>query len=249
MNRFVRTITLMSVALLLPGATRHLPDANAQDLNSFADADTKILSEIRDHSELMANLEYLSDRIGPRMTGTPLLKQANDWTVEMFRKYGLSDVHLESYTIAHEWIRGTAKGRIIAPAEHPLTLASYAWAPSTKGLVRGPVVYFDAKKPEDYAKFHGKLKGAIVITQDPAPLSPQRPLDPNFIAIRPMQEPGPPVGQPALPDPYDKYLAQEKKETQFFVDEGVVAVLRDAAKPHALLNMTDYTFEPFQMGP
>ena len=58
------------------------------DKSAFAAADEKILAEIRDHSEVMDNLEYLSDRIGPRLTGTPELKQANDWTVEMFRSTG-----------------------------------------------------------------------------------------------------------------------------------------------------------------
>ena len=249
MNTRSKTIVVAVLSLLALAAGAWTARAGADDADSIADADKQLISEIRDHSELMANLEYLSDRIGPRLTGTPLLKQANDWTVEMFRKYGLSDVHLEGYTIAHAWIRGTAKGRIVTPTEHPLTIASSAWAPSTKGLVRGPVVYFDAKKPEEFAKFHGKLKGAIIIMQDPQPLSPPRPMDANFIATRPMQEPAPPVGQPALPDPFDKYLADEKKKANFLIEEGVVAILRDSAKPHALLNMTEYTFEPFQMGP
>jgi carboxypeptidase Q len=214
-----------------------------------ASTDSQLISEIRDHSELMNNLEYLSDRIGPRLTGSPLLKQANDWTADMFRKYGLTNVHLESYTIAHAWIRGTAKARIVAPTEHPLTIASYAWAPSTKGVIRGPIVYFDAKKPEDFPKFHGKLKGAIIIISDPQPLSPPRPVDPTFGITRPMQEPGPAVGQPAQPDPYIKMEADEKAATKFLLDEGAQAVLIDSAKPHGLLNMTDYTFEPFHMGP
>src|SRR5215469_16829629 len=73
----------------------------ADETNPYAAADAQIISEIRDHSELMDNLEYLSDRIGPRLTGSPQLKQANDWTAEMFKKYGLSNVHLEAYTIPH----------------------------------------------------------------------------------------------------------------------------------------------------
>ena len=220
-----------------------------EDVSAVSAMDAQIIGEIREHSELMTNLEYLSDRIGPRLTGSDRLKQANDWTAEMFRKYGLENVHLESYTIPHAWVRGTAKARILSPTEHPLTIASAAWAPGTKGVARGKVVYFDAKKPEDYPKFHGKLKGAIVITQDPAPLSPPRQFDPNFIATARMQEPPPPAGQPALPDPYDKYLEEEKKQSDFLVKEGVIAVLRDSNKPHALLNMTDATFEPFTMGP
>lgn len=220
-----------------------------EDAGSVAAVDVQILQEIHDHSELMDNLEYLSDRIGPRLTGTPLLKQANEWTMEMFKKYGLTNVHLESYTIAHAWFRGTARASILESTPHPLTIASAAWAPNTKGIVRGPVVYFDAKKPEEYAKFHGKLKGAIVITQEPRPLSPPHPVDQDFIVRRPMEEPPPPIGQPASPDPYERYLEDWKTQTKFLVDEGAVAVLRDSGKPQALLNMTDSTEEPFYMGP
>jgi len=249
MNRHWKIATAVCVLLVLLGGLGWRAHAANEEANSVAAVDAQILSEIREHSELMTNLEYLSDRIGPRLTGSPRLKEANDWTAEMFRKYGLENVHLESYTIPHAWVRGTARARILAPTEHPLTIASAAWAPNTKGVVRGKVIYFDAKKPEDFAKFTGKLKGAIVITQDPAPLSPPRPMDPNFIATARMQEPPLPVGQPQPPEPYDKYLADEKRQSDFLLKEGVVAVLRDSGKPHGLLNMTDSTFEPFTMGP
>jgi carboxypeptidase Q len=244
-----KTITVVCSLIALLGLLAWKAHAANDQANPVASVDAQILGEIHDHSELMNNLEYLSDRIGPRLTGTPRLKQAGDWTVEMFRKYGLQNVHLESYTIPHAWIRGAAKARIVSPTEHPLTIASAAWAPSTKGLVHGKVVYFDAKKPEDYAKFHGKLKGAIVITSDPPSLSPPRLLDPNFIATARMQEPPPPAGQPEFPDPYDKVLKEERQQSDFLVKEGVIAVLRDSNKPHGLLNMTDATFEPFTMGP
>ena len=242
--------TVLAAGLVLctvAGNTRPMRAAN-DEASAMAEADAQILNEIHEHSELMQNLEYLSDRIGPRLTGSLLLKQANDWTAEMFRKYGLTNVHLEPYTIPHAWVRGTAKARILAPTEHSLAIASAAWSPNTKGVVRGPVVYFDAKKPQDFAKFHGKLKGAIVITSDPQPLSPPRPVDQTGSITRPMQEPPPPVGQPAFPDPFDKFLADEKQRTKFLKDEGAIAVLRDSNKPHALLNMTDSTFEPFQRG-
>src|SRR5450432_2988153 len=222
--------------------------AAVDDANAVAATDAQILAEIREHSEVMDNLEYLSDRIGPRLTGSPLLKQANDWTAEMFKKYGLTNVHLEGYTIPHAWVRGTAKARMIAPIGHPLTIASAAWSPNTKGTVHGPVVYFDAKKPEDFAKFAGKLKGAIVITQEPRSLSPPRTIDQNAEVYHPMEEPPPPVGQPAAPDPYDKYLETVTAMRKFLVEQGAVAMLRDSGKPHALLNMTDATIEPFTLG-
>ena len=248
MNKGRKTVVVFCLLLGLFIAREWTARAASEETNPVAAADAQILSEIHDHSELMDNLEYLSDRIGPRLTGSPLLKQANDWTADMFRNYGLSKVHLESYTIPHAWVRGTATARIVAPTEHPLTIASAAWSPNTKGMVRGPVVYFDAKKPEEFAKFHGKLNGAIVITSDPQSLSPQRPSDPNFGMTRPMQEPPPPVGQPALPDPFEKRQAEAEARTKFLQQEGVVAILRDSDKPHSLLNMTDISPEPFQVG-
>ena len=220
-----------------------------EEKSANAAADAQIIDEIHEHSELMDNLEYLSDQIGARLTGTTQLKQANDWTVEMFKKYGLTNVHLEAYSIPHAWIRGTATARMIEPTEHPLEIAAAAWAPGTKGRVRGPVVYFDAKEPQDFDKFKGKLKGAIVILSEPRQLSPAKPVDQNAEIYHSMEEPPAPVGQPALPDPYDKYMEAIKVRNQFLKEQGVIAVLRDANKPQALLNMTDGTAEPFQMGP
>jgi carboxypeptidase Q len=247
MSRKLVVIALVLLTLVAPKVWT--AGATTEEGNSVGVTDARILAEIRDHSELMDNLEYLSDRIGPRLTGSPLLKQASDWTVEMFKNYGLSNVHLEAYSIPHAWVRGTAKARVLRPTPHPLTIASAAWSPNTRGTVHGPVVYFDAKKPEEFAKFAGRLKGAIVITTEPRPFSPPEPIDQNADVYHPMEEPPPPVGEPALPDPYDKYLETVKATRKFLVDQGVVAVLRDANKPQALLNMTDATNEPFTVGP
>jgi Zn-dependent M28 family amino/carboxypeptidase len=214
----------------------------------FAAQDAQILAEIRAHSEVMQNLEYLSDEIGPRLTGSPQLKAANEWTAEMFRKYGLSNVHQEPWTIEHAWTRGTAEARIVAPAQLPLTIASAGWSPGTKGKVRGPVVYFDAKTQADFAKFRGKLKGAIVIYQEPKSLSPAPPENPYAELLRPMQAPPPPPGQRAAAPPYAAAVAISRARTQFFKDEGVAAVLRDADKPHALLNMSGIGGEKFEIG-
>jgi carboxypeptidase Q len=215
---------------------------------ALAPADARILAEIHDHSEAMANLEYLSDDIGPRLTGSPQLKRASEWTRDMFKKYGLTNAHLEPWTIARSWTRGMARARMVSPAEHVLTIAAAGWSPSTPGVVQGPVVYFDAKKKEEFAKFHGKLKGAIVIYQEPVSLSPPKPVDPYLEVLHPMQEPPPKMGDPATPDPYDAFLRAAIERTQFFKDEGVAAVLRDSNKPHGLLNMTDVSLERYGAG-
>jgi carboxypeptidase Q len=237
---------LSAVALILAGAHGSLTPAAADATGDMTAADAQILAQIREHSELMPNLEYLSDNIGPRLTGSAQLKQANDWTADLFRKYGLSNVHLEAWTIAHSWTRGTASARIIAPAEHPLTIASAGWSPSTLGIVRGPVVYVDAKKKEELEKFRGKLKGVVVVYQEPESLSPPPVTDPN--AVRPMQAPPAWPGQPPAPSPSAALTEFLRVRTAFFQQEGVGAVLRDSGKPHGLLNMTGIGGEKFEIG-
>src|ERR1700735_3228230 len=218
----VRRVTTLGVivmfGIMTGRGTTHAQQAGpAKDPN--AEADEKILAEIHDHNEIMSNLEYLSDMIGARLTGTENLKKANDWTRQKFADYGLANPHLEPWTIAHTWTRVSATGQIVSPSVHPLSIASYAWAPSTKGVVRGHVVYVTARSMDDLAKYKGKLKDAIVISSEPALL--------------------PPADQPA-PDPVDIPYGDSflQARTEFFKNEGVVATLTDSGKPNGLLNMT-----------
>jgi hypothetical protein len=101
------------------------------------ETDGKILDEIKDHSEIMTNLEYLSDSIGPRLTGTENLDKASHWTAQKFDQYGLSAVHLEPWTIHHAWYRGSASARIVVDTfdkankenlvEGAQVVAAWAW--------------------------------------------------------------------------------------------------------------------------
>jgi len=235
--RFNR-VAVWSCVMMLTGVAGLRGLAAADDTSGFAAADAQILTEVSEHSEAMQNLEYLSDNIGARLTGSAQLKQANDWTAEQMKKYGLVNVHLEPWSIAHSWTRGTATARIVAPAEHLLTIASAGWSPSTAGVVRGPVVYFDAKTKADFDRFHGKLQGAVVIYQEPSLLSPPKPEDVNEEYVRAMQAPAPMKGQPATPSPFAAFMEVARARNDFFKQEGVAAVLRDSNKPHGLLNMT-----------
>ena len=153
-----RVVLFVFAAVLVSAAVRAGP---AGDDANVSAADTQILTEIRDHSQVMENLEYLSDEIGPRLTGSLQLKQANDWTAAKFREYGLTNVKLEPWTIAHSWTRGMAHARIVSPTEHPLTIASAGWAPGTNGVVRGPLVYVDIKKDEDFEKYRGNILDGV----------------------------------------------------------------------------------------
>jgi Zn-dependent M28 family amino/carboxypeptidase len=242
------SVLVCGVVLVLV-AVRGLAKPPDDEKSPFAAADAQILSEIREHSEAAANLEYLSDSIGARLTGSPQLRKANEWTRDMFAKYGAVNAHLEGWTMERSWTRGKASARIVNPTEHPLTIAAAGWSPSTPGAVTGPVVYFDAKEQKDFAKFHGKLKGAIVIYQEPASLSPPKPDDPHAQLSRPMQQPPPRIGEPPVEDPFAAFQKTAKERTEFWKQEGVAAVLRDSNKPHGLLNMTDVSLARYDIGP
>jgi hypothetical protein len=178
--------------------------------------------------------------IGARLTGTENLKKANDWTRQKFADYGAANPHLEPWSVAHTWARVSATAQIISPSVHPLTIASYAWAPSTNGAVHGHVVYVKARSVEDLAQYKGKLKDAIVISAEPALLPPADQPAPNpfeipygdsFLLVAP-RRPG--AGAPFNPD-FRKFL---QARVAFFKEEGVLATLTDSGKPDGLLNMT-----------
>jgi hypothetical protein len=133
--------------------------------------DQKLIADAKDNSEIMKNLEYLSDIIGPRLTGSKNLEKANKWTAEIMKSYGLENVHLEPWTIPVGWERGTASLKILEPDNgKSLTVASWAWTPGTKGPIEGDVVIFRPTSKEDLAKYKGKLKNAIVMQQPPSPV-------------------------------------------------------------------------------
>jgi carboxypeptidase Q len=246
-----RSVAFVLTAVLILTAVRAgfaRPSPEPDGTYPYAGDDARILAEIQNNSEAMANLEYLSDSIGARLSGTQGLKRANEWTKQKFTEYGLTNAHLEPWTVERPWTRGKASARITAPTEHSLTIASAAWSPSTPGMVHGAVVFFDAKEKKDFEKFRGKLKGAIVIYQEPLSLSPQAPLDHYRAFTRPMQKPPARIGELPEGDPYEALLQAEKDTFAFWKAEGVAAVLRDSNKPEGLLNMTDISLSRYAEG-
>jgi hypothetical protein len=65
-------------------------------------ADQKIADEVKSHSELMKNEEYLTTQIGPRLTGSPQMQAASQWTLKRFHDYGL-DAHNEGAAVLAAW--------------------------------------------------------------------------------------------------------------------------------------------------
>src|SRR5947208_16079221 len=80
--RFKRVAVWLWVVMLAGFAARKgLAAPPDSDTSAIAAADAQILGEGREHSEAMQNQEALSDSIGLRLAGSPLLMQAHEWIV------------------------------------------------------------------------------------------------------------------------------------------------------------------------
>src|SRR3954467_8504784 len=91
----------------------------------------RLIDQAMHRSEVMQNLEHLTDVIGPRLSGSPAMRRANDWTAEGFRAYGLTAA-LEPYEFGVTWERGTTTLRLLAPFTRAMTGHSWAWTQGTQ---------------------------------------------------------------------------------------------------------------------
>ena len=154
-------IFLVSPATLL-AQTQTAQTAPAPDPN---DPIQRIKEEGTKRSEVMQTLSYLSDVIGPRLTASPGMKRANEWTRDQLTKWGLQNAHLESWgPFGRGWTLKKFSAQVVEPIAIPLIAYPKAWSPGTNGPVTADVVYVDARTDTDLEKFKGKLNGKIVLT-------------------------------------------------------------------------------------
>jgi carboxypeptidase Q len=152
-------IFIVSPASLLAQQT---PAAPAPDPN---DPIQRIKDEGMNRSQIMQTLSYLSDVIGPRLTASPGMKRANEWTRDQMTKWGLQNAHLEAWgPFGRGWTLKRFSAQVTEPTAIPLIAYPKAWSPGLASPLTADVVYFDAKTEADFEKYKGKLNGKIVLT-------------------------------------------------------------------------------------
>jgi hypothetical protein len=128
----------------------------------------KIREEGTQRSQVMETLSWLTDVHGPRLTNSPQYNRASEWAKAKLTEWGLQNASLEAWgPFGRGWSLEGFTANIVKPDFIPLIAYPKAWSPSTNGVVRGPVVYLDAKTAEELEKYKGKLKGAIVLISPP----------------------------------------------------------------------------------
>jgi hypothetical protein len=101
----------------------------------------RIRSEEMEHSQIMQTLHMLTDRYGPRVTGTPNHEAAVNWVISETTKWGLKNAHKESWDFGHPgWTNERASGFLVSPVKQNLKFEVLAWTPSTNGSVTASTI-------------------------------------------------------------------------------------------------------------
>jgi hypothetical protein len=161
MKRLALIALLLSTTILLAEE----PDLTMQ---------TRIRQEAFRNSKVMETAQTLFDSVGPRLTGSPNMKKANDWTRKRLEEWGLTNAHVESWgPFGRGWSYQSCSVRLVAPDIAQLESLPRAWAPGTNGPVRGKVVQVKAiATKEDLDKYKGKVTGKIVLLGEPREFKP-----------------------------------------------------------------------------
>jgi hypothetical protein len=103
--------------------------------------DAKMRSEELEHSQIMHTLHMLTDRYGPRVTGTPNHEMAAKWAVSQMTQWGMKNAHLEPWDFGHPgWLNEFATGQIVSPVKQNLKFEVLAWTPSTNNKITASVM-------------------------------------------------------------------------------------------------------------
>lgn len=164
---------------------------SAQDNVKELEVIGQIKVQAFDKSEVMDTLSYLSDVHGPRLTASPDFDDAAEWAMERLKSYGVENVHEEEWgPFGRSWAIESYTADMIAPRYSHLVGAPLAWSAPTAGPITGELIYapmpgreynmtkLSARIAEFEKKWHGQLKGKIVLATE---VQPERPRTrPNF---------------------------------------------------------------------
>ena len=213
------------------------PMASAQEKVDLAMMG-RIRGEGFNNSQAMDIAWQLTDVHGPRLTGSPYLRGAQEWARDKMKEWGLVNAQLESWgTFGRGWMVEKFSMELVEPKYAPLYGYPKAWTGGTNGEVVGTPVYVKATTEADLEKYKGKLKGAIVLTRVPEEpkLNDVADLDrydeKKLAELAQAPEPGGRNEFAGRMEEFRRMRALAEKAEKFFKDEGV-AVLLEPSREH-----------------
>ncbi len=139
--------------------------------NSLIDAETwfRCIEEGKSHSQVMAHLDHLCNRIGPRLTASDNYTIATRWAADRFRSFGMERVYLDKWgSFPVGFNRGPSKGTVLAPRSLAMDLefSTNAWSAGTKGRQEGHVIILEGSVlPADVSKRAEEIQGAWIFAK------------------------------------------------------------------------------------
>jgi hypothetical protein len=193
------------------------------------DAIYRIKDEGLQRSKVMEIESYLTDVYGPRLTGSPNIREAAEWTEKTMKDWGLASVHRETWPFGRGWQNQKMVAMANTPRAFPLIAYPKAWTPGTNGPVTGEAVTAIVDTDHDFDTYRGKLRGKFVLTTAmrdvPARFEPlaRRYTDAELGELAQQPAAGRGRGRGNVNQDFNR------RKTQFWIDEGVAAVL-DASR-------------------
>jgi carboxypeptidase Q len=160
-RKFVGALLLF--AILLPSAAFAQTPAPAV-YSAPKEVIDKIKDEGMNRSQVMQTLSYLTNVIGARLTGSPNMKRANEWTRDTMAKWGFENAHIEAWgPFGRGWELKHFSAQVSAPYAFPVIAYPKAWSPGLDRVVPQPAPLADPKAKNNKKK--------TVIPQPPPPSS------------------------------------------------------------------------------
>jgi len=153
---------LIFVSLLALTLGGHTAMAQVSESPEWA---TKIKAEGLGHSQIEELSQFMTDRLGSRLTASQQKRRADALVVEKLKEMGLSNPRSE---FAMEFTRGgwdvvKTYAAMTTPYYCAFTVNPKAWTGSTDGLVKGECMVFNVQSKEDLEKYRGKVAGKILL--------------------------------------------------------------------------------------
>ncbi len=205
--------------------------------------DLQVVEKIKDEglnrSQVMKTAFYLTDVIGPRLSGSTGLKNANEWTKRQLVEWGLANAAIEPWgQFGRGWEIEKSYIAMAKPYYQALIGTPKAWTPGTNGLISAKVVMITAAKEEEFDQYKGQLKGKVVLLKGPVDLKTTFAADASRYTDAQLEAmaKGESVRSSSWTSEriaqYRANRALREKFAQFLVSEGAAAILSNGRGMH-----------------
>ena len=134
---------------------------NAQNTDEVVE---KMIDEVYNNSQVEKLSHELFDVIGPRLVGTPQMKNAHDWAVNKYESWGIKS-YLHEWGVWRGWERGITHIDMLKPRVRTLAGRQLAWSPSTskRGVTAELTKIPQINNKEDFEQWLKTVKGKFIL--------------------------------------------------------------------------------------